>query len=80
MFDKSYKKIGINAALVCATGHHSTHLDVSVSTCLSKPFLAFSIHLFIPIIISSALVLVLLKKKKNRLPYIHTHYTLMDMS
>lgn len=46
MFDKSYKKIGINAALVCATVHHSSHLGLSR---LQSPhafctILAFSIH------------------------------------
>lgn len=39
LLDKSYKKdLRINAALACATVHHSAHLGLSVSTCLLHHF------------------------------------------
>lgn len=57
MFDKSYKKIGIIAALVCATVHHSFHLGLSR---LQSPhafctILAFSIHSLIHFLILSTI-------------------------
>lgn len=58
MLDKSYKKIGINAALVCATIHHFSHLGLSS---LQSPhafctILAFSIHPFINFLIQLMII------------------------
>lgn len=49
MLDELYKKLRINAALACATVHHSSHLGLSSvqSPHAFCTILAFSIHLFI---------------------------------
>lgn len=55
MLDKSYKKLLINAALVCATVHHSSHLGFSSlqSPHAFRTILAFSIHSFICVLTQS---------------------------
>lgn len=55
MLDESYKKLRINAALACATVHHSSHLGLSSvqSPHAFCTILAFSIHSFTHFLIQS---------------------------
>lgn len=88
MLDKSYKKIGINAALVCATVHHSSHLGLSS---LQSPhafctILAFSIHSFIYSVngeFGPTLMCLLIKIGRDtrctHMPHMHAHNSLTLM-